>query len=386
MSFGNRTKLAVPLEPPPLSPVLADEGLEPANLRVMTTSHAVDLWLGELERLGHTPRTISTYRGLLDKLADSYPHLDISELTPTMIRRFLDQQALRRDGARKAAATVAQNVSIVAGLFDWLTREGIIQRNPTRRNGDRVISRPRQQPPEDNDAVVTVSGRDVARLLQTAEGWQEQLAVATLAYLGPRRHALASARITDYDPAERTLTFREKGAKVITKPVPDRLADLIDAAILAGVYHEQDYLVPGYAGQRRRGDRDDRVIWRIVRRVANRAGVETHVHALRAAFAVHFLEEKPGELVALQKLMGHRRLETTLVYLRRLDRRRSMETVRDLNGYGASSRDSSAISGIHLESLRVAEKEGFEPSSGDLLGALRAGIQLSTSAPSKERA
>ena len=175
---------------------------------------------------------------LLDKLADAYPHIDVDELTPTHLRRFLDAQARKRRGGRKAPATIAQNVSIVSGLCDWLTREGVMPRNPTRRNGDRVISRPRQTSPDENDNVVTVSHGDVLRLLNAADrsdDWGKRLTVNALAYLGSRRHAVAIVRLRDYDPGERTLTFREKGAKTIRKPVPDWPADLIDSAIAAGL-------------------------------------------------------------------------------------------------------------------------------------------------------
>jgi len=36
------------------------------------------------------------------------------------------------------------------------------------------------------------------------------------------------------------------------------------------------------------------VIWRLIRRVATRAGVTAHVHALRAAFAVFYLNAIPA--------------------------------------------------------------------------------------------
>lgn len=120
------------------------------------------------------------------------------------------------------------------------------------------------------------------------------------------------------------------------------------------------------------------MIWRTVRKVAARAKVETHVHALRAAFAVHFLEEKPGELVALQKLMGHRRLETTLVYLRRLNRRQAMETVRDLRGYGSPQN----APGL-FEAFAVTEKEGFEPSFDPLALLPTAGRERAAVAPTE---
>lgn len=313
---------------------------EPATLRLMTISRAVDLWLGELERNNRSPRTVDTYRRLLDKLSDAFPHIDIGDVSTAMVRHFLDAQAQSAGKRRrKSPATIAQNVTIVGGFFDWLTKEGVVTRNPGRRNGDRIISRPRQTRPDENDNVVTVSADDVRALLAEANAgsWGERIAVNCLAYLGPRRRALAGARREDYDEKSGTLTFREKGSKTIAKPVPDELATILDAAIAAGVYTSPDaYLVPSRAETRRPGTRDDRIVWHLVREVAARAGVKTHVHALRAAFAVHYLETHRDEnaLFALKDLMGHARIETTLVYLRRLDRRQSMETVRDLSWGG----------------------------------------------------
>lgn len=335
----------------------------PSYRRLMTISQAADLWLGELERKGESPRTISTYRRLLDKLADDYGRIDVDELSSTMLRRFLDSQARKRDGARKADSTIAQNISVVCGWMDWLTREGVIGHNPTRRNGDRILLRPRLAPAEENDNVVSVTAADVNKLLDAADeskAWNKRLAVNALVYLGPRRRAIAQVRLGDYDPLARTLAFTEKGSKTIRKPVPDKLADLIDAAIASGEYQSpDDYLIPGNGAQRRKGHRDDRVIWRLVREVAADAGVRTHVHALRAAFAVHFLEQNPDQLVALQSLLGHSRIDTTLVYLRRLNRLRSMDVVRGLTWAAPTS---SAVCEINVEASPGTEKEGFEPS------------------------
>ena len=44
-----------------------------------------------------------------------------------------------------------------------------------------------------------------------------------------------------------------------------------------------------------------------------------------------FLETHPGELDALQRLLGHRKPETTQIYLRRLEKEKQMERVRDLS-------------------------------------------------------
>lgn len=331
------------------------------RLRLMNISRAADQWLGELERKNHSDRTIDTYRRLLDKFAEGREDIDVKEVKPDTIRRFLDSQSRRRDGTRKSAATVAQNVSILCGFFDWLTKEGGVDRNPTMRYGDRILSRPRQVAPDENDNVVTISEADVVKLMETScrMKWNRMLAVHALVYLGPRRAALSAARISDYDPTERTLTFHEKGNKTIRKPVPDALADIIDDGIANGEYQTfDDYLIPSDYPQRKNGLRDTRVIWRLVKDVAEEAGVTTHVHALRAAFAVNYLTQNPGQIVALQKLMGHRRVETTMVYLRRLDRHAAMESVRTMTWGAARPQIAKKL----LVSSASAEKEGFEPS------------------------
>ena len=187
------------------------------------------------------------------------------------------------------------------------------------------------------------------------ETWTEKLTLGVLAYMGPRRQACARLRVSYYDQAAQRLRFHEKGSKVIWKPVPHQLAQLIDAAIAAGVYDAEDnYLIPSVASPRRSGERDDRIIWRTVCKVATRAGVRAHTHSLRAAFAVYYLETNPGEVESLKELLGHRSILTTQVYLRRLDRSAAMERVRSL--------DWAEIAGKPFDALLEAEKEGFEPS------------------------
>jgi integrase len=370
-----------------LEPTVLEANEHRARLAVMNISYATDLWLGELARLNHSERTVTTYRRLLHKLADTQPrYKDVRDITSNDVRQFLDEQAKRvNGGGRKSPATIAQNVSIVQGFFDWLTKEGAIERNPTRRNGDRIISRPKMPHSDENDNVVTVSEDDVRKLLDAAEksgSWSKRLAVAVAVYLGPRRRALSQARIGDYDPATGTLAFFEKGGKVIRKPVPDELGELLERAIRAGIYDEPtDYLIPS-VGTVRSADRDDRIIWRLIKDVAADAGVVTHVHALRAAFAVHYLEHNPGEIVALQKLMGHRRGETTNVYLRRYDRQHAMETVRTLSwAKDSNSPQNRRVSGESSESSPVTEKEGFEPSMAVLPRLVRDGSYNAGSAP-----
>ena len=100
------------------------------------------------------------------------------------------------------------------------------------------------------------------------------LCLSTLAYLGPRRKAASNLRRRDVDLDRGTMRFREKGQKVITKPIPEEFADLLRTAISVGAIgaSPDGYVIPMPRGQRRDGDRDDRIIWRTIKKLGERAG------------------------------------------------------------------------------------------------------------------
>ena len=176
--------------------------------------------------------------------------------------------------------------------------------------------------------------------------------MAMLAYLGPRRSAAAALRWEDVDFENDTvLSLREKGRKVIVKPLPDELREILYTLAVSGLVPAgpRDYVIPN-CRPAKRAERSHKIVYDTVKRIAKRAGVNAHPHALRAAFAVHYLDSHPGDLDALQNLMGHTRAETTQVYLRRQDKFKAMERVRDLSW---------AVSA--LPSQRLMPPAGFEP-------------------------
>jgi len=306
----------------------AIEALPPEDVNVvfvamLTTSRAVDLFLGDLTRRSRSRsgRTADSYRRLLDKFTDSLrTDEDVTGITPDDCRRFLDRYARHAPGYQHTIYATLNS------FLEWLYQQQRIKKNPLDH-----VARPKRIAAEDLD-VLTVATVDVPKLLAACQNWSEKLAVAIPAYLGPTRHACALLRLRDYDREQRTIRFGEKGSKTIKKPVPAELGRLLNSAIDAGaIVDPDDYLIPTEGYLVRKGDRDDRVVWRLIKRVGQRAGVDVTVHALRAAFATFYLESNPNDLVGLQELMGHRSIETTKVYLRKLDKQRSMENVRTLS-------------------------------------------------------
>jgi integrase/recombinase XerD len=343
-----------------------------------TPAKAVDLYIGDCSRRGLAPRTISTYERLLWQFCDRVPNdQDVSRITTDDCARFLDgfNGQKKRGEGQYARGTSAHTFTVLKGFFVWLYRTDRIKRNPIDR-----LEAPRRIPSEDLD-VVTVSTDDVRKLLDAGRTWAERLAVAIPAYLGPRRRAVALLTLNDYDRERKRLRFNEKGGKVIWKPVPVELEKRLEAALAARAFDTPDgrfYLVPPEGPLVRPDDRDDRVIWRLVSKVADRAGVRAHVHALRAAFAVFYLEAG-GDKDSLQDLMGHRSPATTQVYLRKLNRETRMEHVRTLSWalpaetHADSETDANSANLVGGSSLVGAG--GFEPPKGESRGGKRSHSQ-----------
>lgn len=340
---------------------------------MLTLDRAIDDYLADCRARGWSKRTVPSYAATLYRLADRLPvDTDVAKVTTDDLRRYRSSRQ-----RRLSPNTMAGEEAHLASFFRWLYANGKIRTDPMT-----SLARTKRVRNEDLD-VKSIGENDVRRLLAEARPGPERNAIAILAYLGPRRHAVSMLKRDDYDG--RRLRFREKGRKTIWKPVPLELARILDASIAADDLWPapDDYLVPPQASLRREGQRDDRVIWRLVGSVAERAGVDTHVHALRAAFACFYLERYPDDALGLKDLMGHQSLQTTLIYLRRLDRNSRMERVRDLSwsqdGQQAGANEPlnhAARNPTTFDTLPVVGAGGFEPPFPSLPDEQRDGTQL----------
>jgi integrase len=260
--------------------------------RMNDIDHAVDAYVGELARRGRSQATRRKYREILWKFCDHVGDKRCDEIERADCTTFLDQWA------DASPSTLALHTSIVAGFFAFLVDLTLIERSPMEN-----VRRPPRKRPEDLD-VVTVSDADVERMFAAASEWDEILCLSLLGYLGPRRGATARLRRRDVDLERGTIRFREKGGKVVTKPIPHELRELLAVAEESGLWlSPDDYLVPNRRRQYRSGERSDKVVYRIVKDVAERARVRAHPHAIRAAFAVRFATQKPDRVLALKELV-----------------------------------------------------------------------------------
>jgi integrase/recombinase XerD len=141
---------------------------------------------------------------------------------------------------------------------------------------------------------------EARRLLDACQTPRERLCIFTLLDTGLRVSEFCSLTRESIDWQSHRLFVRGKGGKLRIVPLSPRVAALLEA----------HFVLNDSIGMR------PRTVEAIVSRVARRAGISKKVspHVLRHTFAV-FALQKGISLPSLQKVMGHRHLQTTAIYL-----------------------------------------------------------------------
>ena len=133
---------------------------------------------------------------------------------------------------------------------------------------------------------------------------------------GLRISELANARLENFNFEERVVRVTGKGNKTRLVPVGRKACEAL-AAYLSG---ERPKLVKRRSGSEiflsERGSKLTTArIWQIVKKYAQRAGLEKNVypHLLRHSFATHLLGNG-ADLRVIQEMLGHTDISTTQVY------------------------------------------------------------------------
>lgn len=178
-----------------------------------------------------------------------------------------------------------------------------------------------------------LNGAQVGRLFAAAADQPRATAardaalLAALYGLGLRRAEAAAATLADLDRETWTLTVRGKGRRERTAPLTNGSRNAV--ADWLAVRGDQDgplFLAVNKGGRVQDGGMTGRAIAKRVQALAVRAGLadwqpkgrRLSPHALRRSFATQLLRDG-NDVLAVQRLMGHKRTDTTARYDRRGD-------------------------------------------------------------------
>jgi integrase/recombinase XerD len=217
---------------------------------------------------------------------------------------------------RKRAGLSASSIKLIVValkiFFRFLAAKAIIDRDPSE-----ALALPRIERylPE------TLNELQVEQFLEKIDtkanhGLRDRAMIELLYASGLRISELANARLENFNFEERIVRVTGKGNKTRLVPVGRKACEALAAYLSA----ERPSLVKARSGSEIfLSDRGTKLttarIWQIVKKHAQRAGMEKNVypHLLRHSFATHLLGNG-ADLRIIQEMLGHADISTTQVY------------------------------------------------------------------------
>ena len=283
---------------------------------------AVEAFGRRLAADGRSPNTISAYlrdlRCFVGVLSTRHPGVSTNQVTPGMLDEALTAPAVLRtvSDTPRSPASLHRFKAAVRSFFTWIEETGQASENPARSVTLRRVPR---TPPS---FLTEVEKR---RLLKELSGRSSTLAIRDRVVIelflgtGIRLQELVDLDIDDVDLDAKHLHVRAKGDVPQVKFLKSKLRSLLR----------------GYLKERRRqGDGECRALFlsnrgtrlserQVARRLEHwlkAAGIEKQLtpHALRHTFATH-LYSRTGDILVVQRALGHRDLSTTQIYTHLVD-------------------------------------------------------------------
>lgn len=255
--------------------------------------------------------TLMAYRQDLHEFQAYFVNQTITEISGNDLTLYVQHLFTVR---RLAAASVKRRLAPLRVMYSWLIRQKKVQQTPFAATELRIrmpIRLPR-----------CISAADVRSLLQQADSAPQvtRLSALLLLVTGVRVGELASVRIGDIDLKQRSVRVIGKGNRERQVFLPDELtvaelgkymASCRKGAILSDrlFVDERGRLLTASSIRSR------------IRTLANSAGIDRRVtpHMLRHTAATALLEAGV-DIRFVQKLLGHRSIQTTQLYTHVSDR------------------------------------------------------------------
>ncbi|OWK38957.1 tyrosine-type recombinase/integrase [Fimbriiglobus ruber] len=271
-------------------------------------------------------RNVNTRMAYLRAVTKFFAWIDAKALGLDKIRPLHVATYIELLGRDCSAPTVKQNLAAIRMLFDYLILGQVIEMNPAAAvRGPSYSAKKGKTPVLDQDETRQLLGAIDAT---TLVGARDRAVIGLMVYTFARVGALAAMNIEDYYAQGKRWWVRlhEKGGKLHELPCHHKLEELLDVYLEIAQLGEQKKgplfrTATGKTGKLTVKRMTRRDVYRMVRRRATEAGIETKIgcHTFRATGITNYLENG-GTLEKAQQLANHESARTTKLYDRRNDK------------------------------------------------------------------
>ncbi len=250
------------------------------------------LWDAGLRR-GLRPKTIKAYVYSVDKFLRTY-----QKLPHQITKQDIEQHLFQLIRWNRSGSTINLHLHALKFFYEQvLGKRLFIAILPIRT---------RKRLPE------YLTQEEIVRFFAVIINSKHRLIVIFTYGSGFRVSEVVSLRVKDLDLETGFGWIRNgKGGKDRMFIIPQRLKQDLQEWITHNQLKPEDWLFPGY----KNFHYSDGSVREIVKLACQKAGISKHItpHTLRHSFATHLLE-KGYSLMEVNKLLGHSRMETTMVY------------------------------------------------------------------------
>ena len=249
----------------------------------------IEIFLDE-KRLSTSPNTIKQY-GLILRNFQEFCGKPVDKVSRHEIVRYLNHLMFEQKRSKEYVSNI---MSIIKSFYSFLGENEYITTNPTK--GINAVK-------IDKKAPIYLTQDEMQALIDTAMSPRDNLIVKMLYATGVRVSELVNIRKQDIDLDRNTIKVFGKGAKERVVLLPEVLKSQLEA------------YCRGFSNDQRLFELNIRTVERDIKTLAARAGINKKItpHKLRHSFATHMLQNG-GNVVAIQKLLGHTSLNTTQIY------------------------------------------------------------------------
>ena len=246
--------------------------------------------------------------------------VDLAQVEPIHVAGFVERQLQSH-----AKPTVKQRLAALRMLFDWMVVGQVLAANPAHAvRGPKHTQRKGKTPVLASDEARTLLDSIDIR---TLPGLRDRALIGLMTYTFARVGAATGMRVEDFYTQNRRgwVRLHEKGGKEHTMPTHHKLDQYLHEYVEAAQIGAEKKTPLFRAARGRSGKLGDRAlqqpdVWRMIRRRARAAGIETPIgcHTFRATGITAYLKNG-GRLEIAQQMAAHESSRTTGLYDRRSD-------------------------------------------------------------------